>query len=91
MSNKFLIELNLLFEPYSNDYEDYNISALSNEAKELVKETAILNINNLLHLSYPPDINVKNCKFIFGNSRLTVIASTNYNPSSRRIRSCLSA
>ena len=25
MSNKFLIELNLSFEPDSNDYEDYDI------------------------------------------------------------------
>lgn len=91
MSNKFLIELNLSFEPDSNDYEDYDISALRNEAKKLVKETALLNLDNLQHLSYPPDINVKNCKFIFVNSRLTVIASTNYNPSSRRIRSCLGA
>lgn len=77
MLNKFLIKLNLSFEPKSNDDENYAISALRNEAKELVKETALLNLDNL----YPPDINVKNCKFMFGNSRLTVIASTNYNPS----------
>jgi WD40 repeat protein len=84
--NKFPIELYFSFEPKSNDDEDYDISALSNEAKEFVKETALLNLDNLQHLSYPPDINIKNCKFIFNNSGLTVIASTNYNPSSRRMR-----
>jgi hypothetical protein len=55
MSNKFLIELNLSFEPDSNNDEDYDISALSSEATELVKETALLNINNLQHLSYSPE------------------------------------
>ena len=70
----------------SNDNEDYDISALSTEEKELIKETALLNLDHLQHLSYPPDINVKNCKFIFNELGLTVIASTNYNPSSRRMR-----
>jgi WD40 repeat protein len=89
MSNKFHIKLYFSFEPKLNDdenYEDYDISALSNEAKELIKKTALLNLNNLQHLSYPPNINIKNCKFMFDNSELTVIASTNYNPSSRRMR-----
>lgn len=84
--NKFHIKLNFSFKPDSNDDSDYDISALSNEAKELVKETALLNLDNIQHLSYPPNINIKNCKFIFDNSGLTVIASTNYNPSSRRMR-----
>lgn len=85
MSSKFHIKLYFSFEPKSNDdedYEDYDISALSNEAKELIKETALLNLDNI----HPPDINIKNCKFMFDNSGLTVIASTNYNPSSRRMR-----
>lgn len=86
MSSKFHIKLYFSFEPKSNDDEDYDISALSNEAKELIKETALLNLDNIQHLSYPPDINIKNCKFMFDNSGLTVIASTNYNPSSRRMR-----
>ena len=84
--NKFPIELYFSFELDSNDIEDYDITTLNSEAKELIKKTALLNLDNLQHLSYPPDINVKNCKFIFGNSGLTVIASTNYNPSSIRMR-----
>ena len=87
MANKFPIKLYFSFElANSNDNEDYDISALSTEEKELIKETALLNLDHLQHLSYPPDINVKNCKFIFNELGLTVIASTNYNPSSRRMR-----
>ena len=87
IANKFPIELYFSFElANSNDNDDYDITALSSEEKELIKETALLNIDHLQHLSYPPDINVKNCKFIFNELGLTVIASTNYNPSSRRMR-----
>lgn len=87
MTNKFPIELYFSFElANSNDNEDYDISALHSEEKELVKKTALLNLDHLQHLSYPPRINVKNCKFIFNELGLTVIASTKYNPSSRRMR-----
>ena len=66
MANKFPIELYFSFELVnSNENEDYDISALSSEEKELIKKTALLNLDNLQHLSYSPDINVKNCKFIF--------------------------
>jgi WD40 repeat protein len=80
--------VNIGFSFYS-ETEDLNISKLSTKEKELIKETALLNINNLNKYPLPgerPNINLKNCKFIFDKYGLIITAFTNYNPSSTKMR-----
>jgi WD40 repeat protein len=84
--HKFPVELLFTFNMENDMDEPLDLSKISKKSKDELKEMALKNLTTLNNEHYRPDFNLKSCKFIFNKNGMKLITSTNYNPSSKRMR-----